>query len=196
MLIGVLAFLILLFALLAIPVTFTFHVSWQQVLQNDIRLKWAFGLVRIRIAPYRSRESSPEAEKAEQKIGRTGRAPRKKRNVFVVVRQKRFRRRIIRFGSDLWHAVHKENVILRIRIGLGDPADTGQLWTVLGPMTGILAGVQGASIRIEPEFFDTTLELDSSGSIRIVPLQMLYLAVALLLSPPVWRGIRQMRMAG
>jgi len=190
---GVLAFLLSLLALLAIPVSLTFHVSWQQDLQNDIRLKWAFGLVRMRIAPDRSGESSPEGEKVQQKIARSGRAPGKERNVFAVIRQKRFRQRIIRFVSDLWHAIHKKNVNLRARIGLGDPADTGQLWAMLGPMAGMLASIQEVSITIEPEFLDTTIELDGSGSIRIIPLQIIYLTTAMLLSPPVWRGIRQIR---
>ena len=140
--------------------------------------------------------TSPEGEELEQKIGRFERSFRKKQNVFAVVRQKPFRRRIIRFISDLWHAVHKKNVSLRVRVGLGDPADTGQLWAIVGPVAGILANIQEASIKIEPEFFDTTFELDSSGSIRLIPLQMIYLTVALLLSPPVWQGIRQMRIVG
>lgn len=194
MLTGVLLVLLLLFALLAIPVTLTFHVSWQQVFQNDIRLKWAFGLVRVRIPSYRSKAPSREGEEPKKKIGRFERSSRKGQNVFSAFRQKKFRRRVIRFVSDLCHAVYKENVSLRVRVGLGDPADTGQLWAILGPAAGILANVQEASIEIEPEFFETTLELDSSGSIRLIPLQMIYLTVALLLSPPVWRGIKQMRL--
>ena len=195
MLTGVLAFLLLLFALLAIPVTLTFDVSWQQDFQNDIRLKWAFGLVRIRI-PSKGPKASPEGEEVEQKAVRPKRSPRKKHNVFAAVRHEKFRRRIVRFIGDVWHAVRKKDVSLRVRIGLGDPADTGQLWAILGPLAGILASVREAAIRIEPEFLDTTLELDSSGSIRIIPLQVLYLTAALLLSPPVWKGIRQMRMVG
>jgi hypothetical protein len=42
---------------------------------------------------------------------------------------------------------------------------------------------------------DATFELDGSGSIRIIPLQLIVLTLALLLSPPVWQGIRQMRPA-
>ena len=98
--------------------------------------------------------------------------------------------------SDFWHAVRKRHVSLHIRIGLGDPADTGQLWAVVGPVAGVLATIQEASIEIEPEFFDTTFELDGSGNIRLIPLQMIYLIVALLLSPAVWQGISKMRTAG
>ena len=111
-------------------------------------------------------------------------------SIFRALRQTAFRRRIILFIHDLWHAVHKRDISLRLRVGLGDPADTGQLWAMLGPVAGMLADTQAASIEIEPEFFDATLELDSSGDIRFIPLQMIYLTVGLLLSPPVWRGIK------
>lgn len=194
MLTGVVAFLLLLIALLAIPLTLTYRLSWQQVFQSDLELQWAFGLVRVRRRSFRPKAPFPEGKKLEQRVGRLERSSRDKHNVFAVVRQTKFRRRIIRFIRDLLRAVHKKNVSLRVRIGLGDPADTGQLWAIVGPMAGILANVQEASINIEPEFLDTAFELDSSGSVRIIPLQMIYLSIALLLSPPVWQGIKQMRM--
>lgn len=82
---------------------------------------------------------------------------------------------------------------MHLRIGLGDPADTGQLWALMGPVAGVLANCKGASFEIEPEFYEETFELDSSGRIEFVPLQILYLTIAMLLSPPVWRGIKEMR---
>ena len=195
MLTGLLVFLLLAVALLAIPLSFTFEVSWRQVFRSDIRLHWLFGLVRVHIPADRITPPSSTGEQREPRTDRSERSPRKKQNAFVVLRQRGFRRRLIRFVSDVWRAVQKNNVSLRVRVGLGDPADTGQLWAVLGPLAGVLTNVREASIRLEPEFLDTTLEMDSSGSVRIVPLQMIYLTVALLLSPPIWRGIRQMRTA-
>ena len=113
----------------------------------------------------------------------------------VALRQSAFRRRLFRFIGDIWHAIHKQHVVLRMRIGLGDPADTGQLWAVVGPLSGMLATVQEAMIEIEPEFIDTVFELDSSGNIRIIPLQLLSIVLGLLLSPAFWRGVNQMRDA-
>lgn len=193
MLTGVVTFLLLLIALLAVPVTLKFQMSWRQALQGDIRLLWLFGLVRLRLAIPHLKLPSQEAKKATRKISRIERSPRKSKNQFAVIWQRPFRQRMLRFIRDFWHAVHKRDVNLRIRIGLGDPADTGQLWAVVGPAAGMLSNVQEASIEIAPEFFDTTFELDSSGNIRFIPLQMIYLAAALIFSPAVWHGIRQMR---
>lgn len=194
MLSGVVAFLLLLIVLLAIPITLTFKVSWQQAFQGYIKLQWAFGLVHVRIPLAQSKVISPETEELAHKASRNERSPHKKTKPFTVIRKKAFRRRIIRFISDFWHAVYKRNIRMRIRIGLGDPADTGQLWAFIGPVSGMLANVQEATITIEPEFFDSIFELDSSGAIRIIPLQLIYLTIGLLLSPPVWQGIKQMRV--
>jgi len=196
MLSGMAAFLLLIIALLAIPLTLTFKASWQQALQGHIKLQWLFGFVRLQFPLSPSKASSHEDEEQAEKISSFEREPRKKRNPFPVIRQQAFRRRIARFISDLWHAVHKSNVSLRMRVGLGDPADTGQLWAFVGPVSGMLANFREAAIDIEPDFLDTTFELDGSGTIRIIPLQLMYLTGGLLLSPPVWQGIRKMRATG
>ena len=59
----------------------------------------------------------------------------------------------------------------------------------------MLAMFQDILIEIEPEFVDTVFELDSSGNIRVIPLQLLYIASGLLVSPAFWRGVNQMRVA-
>jgi len=193
MLTGVVAFLLLLIALLAIPVTLTFQVSWPQTFQGYIKLQWAFGLVSMRLPSSQSKAPSTEDKEPAQRTEHAEHSSRKKQNIFALVRQKTFRRRVIRFISDFWHAVHKRDISLRIRIGLGDPADTGQLWSVVGPLAAMLANIKETSVEIEPEFFDTTFELDGSGNIRFIPLQIIYLTIGMLLSPSVWQGIKQMR---
>jgi len=194
MLTGVAAFLLLVIALLAIPLTLTFQATWPQAFEDDIKLQWAFGLVSIRLPLPQSKAPSKEDEQLVRNIERFQNSSRKKRNAFArILRQQSFRRKIIRFIHDFWHAVHKRDVILRIRIGLGDPADTGQLWSVVGPVAGMLANMKDVSFIIEPEFFDTTFELNGRGNIRFIPLQIFYLTIGMLLSPSVWQGIRQMR---
>jgi hypothetical protein len=193
MLTGVIIFLLLLIALLAMPVTLTFKLFYQQHVQGDIEVWWLFDLVHVRFSPGQLNAPSPGGEETVRQFGRVERPSRHHRNLFAVFRQKAFRRRIFRFMRDCWRALHKREVRLCARIGLGDPADTGQLWAIVGPVAGILSNAKEVSIDIIPEFIDTTIELDSSGSIRIFPLQIMYLAVGLLLSPPIWKGIKEMR---
>jgi hypothetical protein len=191
------AVLLSLIALLAIPVTLQFRVLWHQAVEHDLRLRWAFGLVRFRIttASKTIAERFPSEPEATHRRPdeRKGRAKRDGRNLFEILRQRGLRRRLLRFGRDVWRGVHKQDMSLRIRIGLGDPAATGQLWAIAGPIAGMLAAIREASIAVEPEFFETTFELDASGRVRLVPLRMIGVTAALLLSPTVWRSLRQLR---
>ena len=196
MLTGIAVIFLAIIALLAIPVLVTFRVYRRQAFQGQITLIWAFGLVRLPIPLFEGKVSSPRAEKAARKTKYKKQRRRKNTSPFALIRQPAFRRRLVKFISDLWHAIQKRNVSLRVRLGLGDPADTGQLWAIVGPLAGMLANVKEASLKIEPEFMDTVFELESSGTIRLIPLQIIYLAMALFLSPTVWQGIKQMRTVG
>jgi len=192
-LVGAALFLLLLVGLLAIPVTLEFEVAWRNALEQNVRLRWAFGLVHVRIPsadPRAEPESRTVPEKKKQRARQSRRGPG---NVLAAVRDGRFRRRIVKFARDLWGAVRKQSILLRLRIGLGDPADTGRLWAIVGPVAGMLTAIRDVTIEIEPEFFDPAFELDTSGSIRLVPLHIVYLVVGLMFSPSVWRGVKIMR---
>lgn len=196
MLIGTVIFLSLVVILLAMPVTLTYQFSWKETPTADLRLIWAFGLVRADLSPDRAKPKPDKPEAAHQKAARRGKPARKKTDFMAAIRQPAFRRRILRFVSDVWHAIHKKNVRLLLRLGLGDPADTGQLWAVLGPLSGMLARLRDIRIAIEPDFLDSRLEVDSSGTIRIIPLRLAIIVLGLLFSPPIWRGILVMRTSG
>ncbi len=196
MLIGTAIFLSLIVILLAIPVTFTYRLYWKQTLSANIRLKWAFGLVRADVSPDNAKAKPDKPESARKKTGRPDKSQARKANFMAAIRQPSFRRRIFRFMSDVWRAIHKKNVRLLVRMGLGDPADTGQLWAVFGPLSGFFANLRDIRIAIEPDFVDTTFEVDSSGTIRLVPLQFMILALGLLFSPSMWRGVMLMRTSG
>lgn len=196
MLIGTAIFLSLIVILLAIPVTLTYRLYWKQTLSANIRLKWAFGLVRADVSPDNAIAKADQPEAARKKTGQRDKSHARKANFMAAIRQRSFRRRIIRFLSDAWRAIHKKNVRLLVRLGLGDPADTGQLWAVFGPLSAMLASLRDIRIAVEPDFLDTTFEVDSSGTIRLIPLQFMILALGLLFSPPIWRGIMLMRKSG
>lgn len=195
MLTGLLAFLVVLLALLAIPVTVFFDLAWPGGRANDIRLHWGFGLVRTQLPA-----SGSGAKRHEQSnvLSPTHASPRRRAettNVWAAIRQPTFRRRVLRFLGDSWTAFHKHDVWLRMRIGLEDPADTGKLWAVLGPVSGALATVRSVTAVVDPEFQRETFEVEARGRVHVIPLRLLYLVVALSLSPALWRGVRAMRTA-
>ena len=196
MLIGTVIFLSLVVLLLAMPVTLTYRLFWKQTLSANVRLNWAFGLIRADVSPDPAKSKSDKPEAARKKTARRAKSESKKTNYMAAIRLPSFRRRIVRFLSDAWRAIHKKNVQLLVRMGLGDPADTGQLWAAFGPLSGMLARLRDISVAIEPDFLDSTFEVNSSGTVRIIPLQIVFLAVGLLFSPSIWRGMMLMRTAG
>lgn len=186
MLLTLLALLVALIALLAIPVALDFRVEGVPI-RNELRLGWAFGLVNVRLREPSTVEAPEEVETAREKKVRS------RSNPMAALRQAEFRQRLFRFARDLWRAVEKEDFRFYARLGTGDPAETGQLWALLGPVSGVLRTTRGAVIEVEPDFEDARLEFSGSGRVTIVPLEILGIVLALAVSPPIWRGLRAMR---
>jgi hypothetical protein len=196
MLAGFITFVLLLVAVLAVPIATSFRVSSRDAMNNRIDLQWAFGLVRVRLPFSHSKASSVSAQGTSKTFKRIAYSSRDKTQHFSLLQQKAFRQRIFKFVRDCWSAIYKRDINLRMQIGLGDPADTGQLWALLGPTAGLLSTIQWARIDIQPDFFDTTLEFDGSGYVRIVTLQIITLMFGLFLSPTIWRAIKLMPAKG
>ena len=186
--------LALLLVLLAVPITVAFRIDRIKEIKGQVNFHWLFGLVRFRIG-------IPGATKAEsQRKLRPAKKTRKRKpgsnahEVFALLKQSSFRRRAIQFITDVLRATHARDLYLRLRIGLGDPADTGRLWSLLGPIAGVATNLRRAEIRIEPEFMDLVLEVESHGEFRLIPLQFIALATAFMLSPATlqaWSTLRR-----
>lgn len=184
-------FVVVLAALLAVPITLRFRVDAGRDGQTEAQLVWAFGLVRIRIRDTGAR--ARKSAEARKPVGKHRRRPRRKLHPIHALRHRGFRRRMLKFVADVWRAFRKQDLSVRLRVGLGDPADTGQLWGLVGPIAGLLATIRDAAITVEPDFGDASIEFHTHGSIRLVPLELVYLVLALLLSPSVWQGIKRLR---
>lgn len=191
MLTGILLFLLFVVLLLAVPLTLTFNLLWSQGLSGHVQIGWANGLVHTHI-PIRPDRSDGNEKTQKRKNKET---PTRSNNISAgkLLRNKPFRERIVGYIRHTWDSIEKINVRLFMRIGLGDPADTGLLWSVFGPLSAVLASNNNTQISLQPDFIDETFELESSGTIRIVPLRHIYLTTKLLVSPTVWSGIIRAR---
>ncbi len=185
---GLAVFIILLLTLLALPVTVLYQVKVKDSIRGKIKLQWLSGLVTLKLSgfPYRKQKDSKVVAKKTRKIT-SGKLSR-----FMLASEKKLVwQRIVKFLRDLWRAIRKRDMHLVIRIGTGDPADTGRMWALLGPVSQLMANIKDATINIEPVFDEATFQLQSSGVVRIVPLQLLYLALGLILSPSLWKGLKR-----
>jgi hypothetical protein len=180
---------------LAVPVALDFRFEGIEPLRGRIAVRWMFGLVRFDVElpdAGKPRRAKRQAERGAKR-GRAGRAGTGGRaKVVAVLRQAAFRRRLFRLLGDLVRAAHPSGLGLRLRLGLGDPADTGRLWALVGPLNALAQQLPSADIRIEPEFVDAAFDFDAHGRFVLIPLQLLALIVVFALSPPsiqAWRKL-------
>lgn len=191
---GVLLALIL--VLLAIPLTVAFSIHRLEATRGHVRFRWLGGLVRFQLHIPRGAGAGPRSESEPENMPSSRKVRGKQHNtrgIVSLLSQPSFRRRVYRFLRDLLTATHARDLFLRLRIGLGDPADTGCLWAILGPVAGAARNIRGAHLCIEPEFMDPVFELESHGRFRLVPLQFIALTAAFVFSPPIFRAWRVLR---
>ncbi len=192
---GLLALLVL---LLAVPFDVAFQLRGMREFSGQVTISWLYGLLRLRI-PVKDvktpRTPPPSASRRALRRGRTRTEGGKGRDFLVALRQADFRREIYRFARDVFRATNLHELGFRLRLGLGDPADTGRLWAFVGPLNVAAQNLRNARIVIEPEFMEAVIEFDTHGRFRIVPLQFLALAAAFVLSGPSRRAWRTLRGA-
>lgn len=190
-LLSILVLLALLLGLLAIPLSLSFSIIRNQQLEGYARFRWLFGLVNFQASipnstkPVKHKTSSPSVKsKSHNSV----------QNLLILFKQQQFRQHIIKLIKNILRATHAKDLYLRLRIGLGDPADTGMLWAVIGPLSGMMKNLQAMTINIEPEFIESVMEIESHGRFKFIPLQFITLMIVFLLSPMTiraWRAIRQ-----
>jgi hypothetical protein len=184
------ALLGLVLLLLAVPVGLEFRLAGLEPFTGEVGVRWLFGLVRLRFPVPGVGQGTP-GPKAPRTRARP--APRSRRgHVLAALRQAEFRRRVYRLGGDLLRAVHLQRLRLLMRLGLGDPADTGRLWAVVGPLNAA-AQARHMEVRIEPEFVEPVLEFEADGRLRLIPLRFLVLVLGFALSPSTIRAWRTLR---
>ena len=182
--------LLLVIALLAVPLRLDFSLSRHEAVEGDVSLQWLFGLARVKL----STAESQRGNEAQRRVAPSHKRGASSLNISRALRQKPFRSRLIRFVRDIWHAIRREDFWLNLQLGVEDPADTGQLWAILGPLSGMFFASKDADITIVPDFIDSGFQFEGSGTVRLIPLQLLYLVMGLLLSPAIWRGLNSARI--
>ena len=169
-----------LLAVLAIPVQLAFHVERIAAVNGQVTIRWLFGLVRLRIR-LQTTPAQPGAAPARKRPPHAQRVGHIK--PLAALRLAGFRQRVYRFAGDLLRAAYVDQLCLRMRLGLGDPADTGRLWALVGPLSAWAQNLPSAEVRIEPEFMDAVCEFDAQARLRLIPLQLVALVFGFVLSP-------------
>jgi hypothetical protein len=175
--------------LLAVPVELAFSVqrhAGQQ--ESGATFGWLFGLVRLPLGRPGRRAPS---RVGKHKAGR-GKGPGPRR-LMAMLRSEGFTRRLLGLARDLLRRIQIRELNLAVRLGLDDPADTGRLWALVGPVIALLPLPTAASLAVTPDFHAEAFDVDGRGRIRVIPLQLLATLVVFALSPTTFRALYAMR---
>ena len=181
MLLGILALLLGLIALLSVPVDLAFRVRRQTSFRGDLTVRWMFGLVEfpLKRRKPRGKPAKPKGKKRKKR----GRAARLLPRLLGALQSARFRRRLLRFCRDIIAALRLRDFGLRLRLGFDDPADTGVVWAFLAPLVALFEAREAASVDIGADFERETLEFDAGGEVRLIPAHLASIALLFALSP-------------
>ena len=173
-------------ALLAIPFDVKFKIQRQEEFYSDIAVRWLFGHVKLNTSSQRGHKPAKTRKTTKIKKTKINKTKKKRTNAKAakdLLWNARFRYRFFKFVKDMIKAIHIASFYLRLRLGLDDPADTGRLWALLGPLSVFLANFSNSKVQLQPDFETEIVYLESNGRIRIVPLQVIFTIFAFLLSP-------------
>jgi hypothetical protein len=178
---------ILVLASLLVLIVFALSVPLDVVLYVDVygrpkfrmRLTWLYGLVNKEIA---KKEKKPEEKK---KTVRGKRKPRKRgpgaRTILEILRTRGLLGQIKLLLKGIIRLTRIKEFAADFKVGLGDPADTGLIFALIGPATFFVGSSFPNKIKVQPSFTDEAiLEGSLHGTLRVRPIQII---------PPVLRFV-------
>jgi hypothetical protein len=179
----------LLTALLVIPIDIAFAAAAKvpdEPVSRVVQLRWLFGLLELRLErPRTGRLPHRRAKRQARRAAKRSRRPRIRRLLFNPT----FWAQLKRLLQRLAHAVHWRTLRLHVLFGLDDPADTGCLWGVLGPLSTALFPAH-ADVVIQPTFEGPVFAFQGTAEVRVVPLRIARVLLLFALSPATWRALR------
>jgi len=156
---------------LCVPLNMVVRVGMDEKPKSSLRLVWLFGLVSKEITKAKKK---PEEER---RVTEGKRKPRKRkikaRTILKILRTRGLLRQLKRLLKDILRRLKIRNLAADITVGLGDPADTGLLFALIGPATFFLGSSRIHDIRVQPSFEDEAVFKGYlSGAVRLLPIQL------------------------
>ena len=161
---------VLLLFVLCVPLDLVLHADVYGKPKVRLRFTWLFGLVSREVA--REKKKKPKEKKIAAKAKKKHRRG-SARVIFSILRTKGVLRHIKELLKGVFSCLKFRDLIADFKIGLGDPADTGLLFAIIGPATAFLGSSRLHQLRVEPSFGDdAVLQGYSNGTVRLRPIQL------------------------
>ncbi len=182
------AFAVLLIGLCFVPVDYT--VSARTGVGVRFRARWLFGLVRFGRGGRRAATPGREARRKARRAGRRKRPLHAAWKARRVISIEGLGSRAARLALDLFRALGWRRGRVSVHAGTGDPAGTGELCGIVGPLLVWLPRGPALRVTFEPEFADAAFDAEAAAAGRLVPVRLLGALGRFALSRPGRRVIR------
>ena len=180
---------VLVILVLCIPVDVGLYVDVYGRPKFRMRLGWLFGLVRKEIGKKKPEEEERVVEAAPKRRRKKIRA----RTIFEILRTKGLLRQVKRLLRDVLRRLQIRDLVADFTVGLGDPADTGLLFAIIGPAAFFLNSSFSHQIRVQPSFEDEAVcEGYLRGTVRVVPIQLVAPGLRFAFSLPTIRAVKRL----
>ena len=175
--------ILLVVLVLSIPVDLTFEIATQATSGQKMRVGWLFGLVGKDVLP---------GKKKPEKVTKAKKRKRPSPGLILsVLRTRGLVSWVAKFARRMLRSLHFRNLDASLRIGLPDPADTGQMYGLTWPAF-LPRSSDNIRFRMEPAFEGPVFEAALQGTVRVFPAQMAANVVSFVISP---QGLRIIRLA-
>ena len=124
--------LLIILLLLFIPVEIIFHVKRYDYFDNKVDAGFLFGLFRIRLYPKPKPEKPKKIKDVEEEKGINF------RKYLNLLQNGAFLKKLLTLIQNSLKILKFKISKLHLRLGLDDPGDTGNLWSILGPVSATL----------------------------------------------------------
>jgi hypothetical protein len=177
-------------AILSVPIDLAFNLGVPSKASPGplLRVTWLFGLVKRDFPGARK----PRRRKGQADEGKRARRRRPSiRRILNALRTRGLSGRGMTLARRVIQQFRFKELDVRMRVGTGDPADTGMLcaalWPVLYPRS---AG--RVNVVVEPDFLQPTFELAATGRASVIPLRLVWPLTVFLISPPTLIALRRL----
>jgi hypothetical protein len=172
--------------ILWVPLDIIFDIDVNGKPRFTVRYSWLFGLIKL--GPRPRAEVKPRPAKPARQQRR-----RRHPDIGLAYRMLRVRgllKNFARLIKGILASFRLTGLAADFRLGLGDPADTGMLFAVLGPAAAFLGPAVFERVNLLPAFDDDpSIEGNSHGTARLRPIRLLPHLLRFTFSPPTARAL-------
>jgi hypothetical protein len=170
------------------PLEVTFHMESDGRTEFGVRVLWCFGLMRRELATKRKRPQKEPRADARPKLKKW---QVRTDTMLQIFKSKGMLSQLRSLMIDTLHCLRLKELNADIKIGLDDPADTGQLFALIGPVALFVRSIWHHQIRLMPSFEDeAVLEGYAYGTVCVQPIQLIPPFVRFVFSWPTFNVLK------